>query len=83
MEREIQGLTYNVIKKLNSEKCFKFALDIPSGLDANTGKVLGICFQADATATFGGVKIGMELKDGPTYCGEIRVCYISAPIQLY
>lgn len=61
----------------------KFAIDIPSGLNSDTGDIFGVCFQANATATFGGLKLGMKTENGSKHCGNIRVCYISTPVHLY
>lgn len=54
---------------------------MPSGLNSDTGDINGICVQAHATATFGGLKSGMT--KAIHLCGLIRVCDISAPLQLY
>jgi len=54
------------------------ALDIPSGLQADTGRVLGPAVRADLTLTFLALKPGLLTLDGPDHCGEIRV----APLGL-
>ena len=50
-----------------------FAVDIPSGLDADTGLPLGTAIQAEATATFGFAKIGQVLYPGARLCGALAV----------
>ncbi len=50
------------------------AMDIPSGLHADTGRIAGVCVQASVTTTFIGRKLGMYTADGPDYCGKI-VCH--------
>ena len=47
------------------------AIDIPSGLNGDTGQVSSIAVKADKTITFGYPKLGMILKKGPKYCGQI------------
>src|SRR5262249_14131748 len=50
------------------------ALDVPSGLDADTGCVRDVAVRAHHTATFIGLKPGLLTMDGPDYCGQIHVC---------
>ncbi|WP_447753818.1 NAD(P)H-hydrate dehydratase [Pseudomonas nicosulfuronedens] len=47
------------------------AVDIPSGLSADTGQVLGCAVKADLTVTFIGLKLGLFTADGPDHCGEL------------
>ncbi len=49
------------------------AVDVPSGLDATTGRALGEAVAADATVTFEHLKSGHILSEGPEYCGEVLV----------
>jgi len=50
------------------------ALDVPSGLAADSGQALGACVRATCTATFVGLKPGLLTGDGVDHCGEITVC---------
>jgi NAD(P)H-hydrate epimerase len=52
------------------------AVDVPSGLDALTGKISGPAFTADVTVTFGAAKTGHYLAEGPERSGELRVADI-------
>ncbi|MHC4410892.1 MAG: NAD(P)H-hydrate epimerase, partial [Planctomycetota bacterium] len=56
--------------------------DIPSGLDADSGAVLGDAVRADWTGTMVAPKIGFALGEGPTHTGEVRVVDIGAPPSL-
>lgn len=47
------------------------AVDVPSGVDADTGAVPGAAVRADVTVTFGGLKTGLLVGDGVEYCGEV------------
>ncbi|MGC8907656.1 MAG: NAD(P)H-hydrate dehydratase [Desulfomonilaceae bacterium] len=67
------------IDLINETKAFKAAIDIPSGLDSNTGKVLGAAVKADLTVTYGFQKVGMALYPGVSYCGRVHVVDISIP----
>ncbi|RDU23009.1 NAD(P)H-hydrate dehydratase [Anaerosacchariphilus polymeriproducens] len=73
LSREVEGIYYENISIMNKIEGCKIAIDIPSGISADTGKVLGIAFQADYTITFGFSKIGLVLYPGCTYCGKIIV----------
>ncbi len=55
------------------------ALDVPSGLDADTGQVPGVCVRAQVTATFGLPKPGLYLYPGAAEVGEVRIVNISLP----
>ncbi len=55
------------------------AVDIPSGLDANTGRVLGACVPAQVTVSFAAAKTGFYLREGPVHCGRIEVVDIGIP----
>jgi len=49
------------------------ALDVPSGLDGDTGRVMGVAVRATHTLSFIGGKPGLYTLDGPDHCGEVRV----------
>ncbi|MDD5060371.1 MAG: NAD(P)H-hydrate epimerase [Candidatus Omnitrophica bacterium] len=63
----------SLIDIINSAKAYVISVDIPSGLDATTGKVLGCCVKADQTITFVAKKRGMIIKEGKKYCGKILI----------
>ena len=79
LSREIDGLHKKVIESLNRLNAIKIAIDIPSGIDASTGEILGIAFRADYTITFGLKKLGMFVSDGIDYCGKIICDNIGFP----
>ncbi|MFH1877866.1 MAG: NAD(P)H-hydrate epimerase [Candidatus Omnitrophota bacterium] len=68
-----------VVQKLNSSGYKVYAVDIPSGLDATSGKASGYCVRAAKTVTFGLPKQGFFLEDGPLVCGDIIVKNIGFP----
>ncbi len=70
---EVRGIYKDLIDVINSSGVKVLAVDIPSGLDATSGKVLGSCVRADKTVTFIRKKRGMVLGRGPEYCGKIVV----------
>ena len=60
-----------VIKKINSAGRPVFALDVPSGLNSDTGVPLGATVRADATVTFVALKTGLFIGDGPEFAGTV------------
>lgn len=78
----VQGLAQRVIEIINESDCPTLAVDIPSGLDADTGKVTGPCMMADTTVTFQLPKIGLIVQPGCNFVGKLKVVDISIPKQL-
>lgn len=76
LARAITGRYAEAIEKMNVAGGLKIAIDIPSGLCADSGRILGTAFCADITITFMGCKYGHLLGDGLDLCGEIIVCDI-------
>ncbi len=68
-----------LIKGVNDSGIPVLAVDIPTGLNSDTGEVMGGCIFADLTITMGALKQGMLVNDGPDYCGEIVVVEIGIP----
>ena len=58
------------------------AVDLPSGLDADTGRVHGICLQAVLTVTFGLPKCGHVFFPGRTHCGVLHLVDIGFPPEI-
>lgn len=73
LKRPIEGRHAALINQLNGLDCPILALDMPSGLDSETGRLQGIAVRATHTATFIALKPGLLTLDGPDYCGEISV----------
>ncbi|MDD5802998.1 MAG: NAD(P)H-hydrate dehydratase [Clostridia bacterium] len=76
LSREIEGHYRSVISSMNQSEAYKVAVDTPSGIDGDTGAVLGIAFAADVTVTFAYRKRGLCLFPGRAYAGEIVVADI-------
>lgn len=73
LSREIEGRYANWINDVNAAEKTVISVDIPSGLDASTGHVLGCAIKADATVTFGFPKCGHFLQQGKAYTGMLHV----------
>jgi hydroxyethylthiazole kinase-like uncharacterized protein yjeF len=69
----LEGLYRGWIEALNTSTSPRLAIDLPSGLDADRGRLLGTTFHATHTATFIALKPGLLTLDGPDVCGEITV----------
>lgn len=63
----------------NQQSLFKVAVDLPSGLCANTGNLLPEAMKADLTCTFMAPKIGFFQNAGPAYVGKLHVIDIGVP----
>jgi hydroxyethylthiazole kinase-like uncharacterized protein yjeF len=61
----------SVIEHINRAGRPVFAIDVPSGLDSDTGVPLGEAVRADATVTFAGLKTGLFIGDGPEFAGTV------------
>jgi NAD(P)H-hydrate epimerase len=82
LDRPVVGLTEEVIALINKSKKKVLSLDIPSGINGNTGAVMGTAIKADYTVTFGLPKIGNMLYPGYELGGKLFVSRISFPPSL-
>ena len=72
-----------VISAVNLHDCTVLAVDLPSGLCADTGNILGACVKADMTVTFIGRKLGLFTNDGPEVVGELNFADLSVPGSVF
>lgn len=79
---EVQGIARAAIEAVNRSPARVVAVDIPSGINADTGAVCGVAVQADMTVTFALPKLGLAQHPGVQHCGELRVADISIPRHL-
>ena len=82
LDAEVRGYYREVIDHLNTLQRPIVAIDIPSGLDADTGKPLGTAIRACLTITFGLPKVGHLIPPGLDYVGEVKVIDIGIPKKL-
>ncbi|MGM0592909.1 MAG: NAD(P)H-hydrate dehydratase [Pseudomonadota bacterium] len=80
---EPQGIWREAIEAVNEIDVPVVAVDIPSGLSADTGRVLGAAVRADLTLSFIGLKQGLFTADGPDHCGELRFSALNVPVEVY
>jgi NAD(P)H-hydrate epimerase len=71
-----------IIRAMNAAPCRRLAVDIPSGLDCDTGLPLGPTVHADHTATFIALKKGFQNPDAQPWLGQAHVIDIGIPTSL-
>ncbi len=76
LDREVSQSLCELFEKINKSSAIKIAVDIPSGIEADTGKVLGAAVCADLTISFIALKPCFLLPYGSDYCGEVFVADI-------
>jgi NAD(P)H-hydrate epimerase len=79
LDREPAGRYAEAIDAVNTTETFTVAVDIPSGLNADTGAALGRAVVADLTVTFIGSKRGLFTADGPDYTGDVWFDELETP----
>lgn len=77
LSRNIDGLYFETISYINNYSKEILSVDIPSGLQCDTGNIMSISVRADRTITFHGMKVG--LLDRKTYTGDIIIEDIGIP----
>ena len=82
LSSSISGLHAFVIAWMNRSLAPKIAIDIPSGLDATSGAILGSAVCADLTVTLAAAKLGQIIYPGVACCGELVVAEIGIPQAL-
>jgi NAD(P)H-hydrate epimerase len=70
------------IRQMNNARAKRLAVDLPSGLDCDTGEPAETTFRADCTCTFVATKIGFANDKAAPYLGQVRVLDIGAPRRL-
>jgi NAD(P)H-hydrate epimerase len=82
LDRPIEGFFADVVLAINDARAPCFAVDLPSGLDADTGAPLGVVVEAQHTATFAHTKLGLLTPNGALYAGRVHVVDIGVPPSL-
>jgi len=86
LKGNVQGQWESAINYINiarQQGTRVLAVDIPSGLHADSGRVLGAAVQADVTVTFIGMKQGLLTAYGPDHCGELVFNDLQVPDEIY
>jgi NAD(P)H-hydrate epimerase len=80
LDRPVDGGYADAIAAMEVAEAPVVSLDLPSGLDANTGGILGVAPGAAMTVTFAGQKRGLHQYPGVEHAGEVRVVDIGIPV---
>ncbi len=83
LERDVAGRWAAAIDEINRHQAPVFSLDIPSGLNSDSGCIMGSAIRAEATLSFIGLKQGMFTGEGPDCCGEITFDALDVPARVY
>jgi len=79
LSSDVRGQYRSVLERANRATALKVAVDIPSGLNADSGAVMGVAFDADHTVTFGLPKVGLVTHPGVERVGKLHVVDIGIP----
>ena len=82
LDRELVDLPRTGVEHINAAPAPKLALDLPSGIDADTGQPHGVAVRAAVTATFAAPKRGLFTPAGAEHAGEVRVVSLGIPNDL-
>ena len=83
LTRTVRGSYANAIELANQHSAPILSVDIPSGLNANSGCPLGVAIQAETTVTFVGMKLGLLTASGREYSGKIIFNHLQIPKEVY
>ena len=75
----VRGISYDVISEINDNAKYIVAVDVPSGINSDSGEICGVCIKADKTVTFAAYKVGMLMFPAADYVGKVTVKNISIP----
>ncbi|TWU49761.1 NAD(P)H-hydrate epimerase [Rubripirellula reticaptiva] len=78
----LRGIYAGIVDAANSVETMRFAIDVPTGLDCDTGAASIPTFIADHTITFVASKVGFEIGDASTYVGTVHEVGIGVPAKL-
>jgi hydroxyethylthiazole kinase-like uncharacterized protein yjeF len=81
LTRPIEGDYAKLVDYANRQGCPVLALDMPSGIQSDTGQALGKAVRATHTITFIALKPGLLTLDGPDHCGEVSVAELGLDVK--
>lgn len=79
LTQSVRGIALKVIRWINQQTARRLAVDLPSGLDCDTGLPLGDAVRAERTVTFHAMKVGLLADAARAYCGSVFVADIGLP----
>ena len=79
LSSDVHGDYAKAVQWANQQDTSVFAMDIPTGLHADSGQLMGCAIKANHTFAFGGRKLGFHIGDGPNLTGQISYCELPFP----
>lgn len=79
LNSDVRAPYSDAIEWINQQDSPIFSLDVPTGLNADSGQIMGAVVQADFTLSFGALKTGFYLNDGYDITGKVILCELSFP----
>jgi ADP-dependent NAD(P)H-hydrate dehydratase / NAD(P)H-hydrate epimerase len=83
LNKPVTGVYKQVVQAINNSQSFVISVDVPSGLNSDTGSVLGCAVKATCTVSFIGLKQGLFTGMAANYCGEILYSSLSVPHEIF
>ncbi len=83
LERPLEGLWAQAVSAVNALSSPVLAIDVPSGLHSDTGRLMGVAVRASATVSFIGLKLGLLVGAGPDCCGALHFTALDIPARVY
>ena len=83
INRELVGVWRQIVDKINNSKIPVLSIDLPSGIEPDTGKILGSAVKANVTMTFIGLKKGLFTGKAKNYGGNIKFNNLGLPMEVY
>jgi len=83
LNRPLEATMHTAIEAINNHSSPTLSFDIPSGLHADTGHILGNVVKADKTLSFIGLNLGLYTGEGPAYTGQIHFHDLGVPNDVY
>ena len=80
LTRPVEGDYARLVEYANRQRCPVLALDVPSGIQSDTGQALGAALRASHTISFLALKPGLLTLDGPDHCGEVTVASLGLDV---
>jgi hydroxyethylthiazole kinase-like uncharacterized protein yjeF len=81
LDRPVEPALCEVIERINASGRPVLALDLPSGVHADSGRVMGAAVRATRTVSFVGLKLGCFMGAGPAQCGELHFAGLEIPVE--
>ncbi|MBV2129615.1 NAD(P)H-hydrate dehydratase [Arsukibacterium indicum] len=82
LNRPLDTATYQLIRSINDSKLPVLAVDIPSGINADSGEAMPTAVKATATVSFIGLKAGLLMQDGLDHCGQLWLSLLQLASEL-